>query len=176
MAGLIEEHGELTLEPADDMFERLIVSVVNQQLSSASAAAIRDRMFQRFDITPGGLAAADEEALRDVGLSGQKTEYVQNVARAFQQNGFSLEYFEGMSDDEVIDELTQIKGIGVWTGKMFLMFCLARSDVFPVEDLGIRRGMAVLYDIEDRGAMIEKAEDWRPYRSHASLYLWRVTD
>lgn len=174
LANLIDEHGHLQVEPADDMFERLVVSIINQQLSSASAAAIRDRVFDRFDLTPAALLAADDEALRETGLSRQKIEYIRNVSEAFQDNGYSIEYFDGMADEAVIDELTEIKGIGVWTGKMFLMFCLGREDVFPVEDLGIRRGMELLYGLDDRDAMVEKAAEWAPYRSYASRYVWRA--
>lgn len=174
MAALIDEHGELELGPAEDPFERLVVSIINQQLSSASAAAIRERVFDRFEIGPEPLLAADDAALKDTGLSRQKIEYIRNVAEAFEANGYSVAYFDGMTDEAVIDELTDIKGIGVWTGKMFLMFCLGREDVFPVEDLGIRRGMELLYDLEERDAMVEKATDWAPYRSYASRYVWRA--
>jgi len=176
MADLVERHGRLTVEPAEDMFRRMTVSIINQQLSSASAAAIRDRVFERFDVTPEALRSADEDELRELGLSRQKIEYVRNVASAFADDGYSVAYFEGMTDDEVVEELTDIKGVGVWTAKMALMFCLGREDVFPVEDLGIRRGMETAYGIEDRPAMVEKATEWAPYRSYASRYLWRVHD
>lgn len=176
MATLMEEHGEVTVTPASDLFRRMIVSVINQQLSSASAAAIRDRVFDAFEITPATLQAADPDELHTLGLSDAKVTYIKNVATAFEEDGFSTEYFAGMSDDEVIDELTEIKGVGVWTAKMALIFCLGREDVFPVEDLGIRRGMETAYEITDRDVMVEKASEWAPYRSYASKYLWRVHD
>ena len=176
LAELIDEHGVLEIEPADDPFERLVVSIINQQLSGASAAAIRDRVFEQVEVTPVGMLAADDAVLRDAGLSAQKIEYIRNVARAFEEDGLSREQFDGEDDDAVIDELTDIRGVGVWTAKMFLIFCLGREDVFPVEDLGIRKGMSVLYDLDHRDAMVEKAEDWRPYRSYASRYVWRAVD
>ena len=176
MAELIEKHGQVTVEPAEDVFRRMAVSIINQQLSSESAAAIRDRVFDRFEVTPDAMLAADAEELRELGLSRQKIEYVRNVARAYADNGYSVAYFADMTDEEVVAELTDIKGVGVWTAKMALMFCLGREDVFPVEDLGIRRGMETAYGIEDRGAMVEKAAEWAPYRSYASRYLWRVHD
>jgi DNA-3-methyladenine glycosylase II len=178
LARLVDRHGELTLEPAADEFERLVVSILNQQLSTQSAAAIRDRLFDRFEVTPTALLAAEEPALRDVGLSSQKISYVRNVAEAFQDRDLTRAGLADYSDEEVIEELTSIRGVGVWTAKMYLIFVLAREDVFPVEDLGIRRGMTALYDIPDdnRGAMVERAEAWRPYRSYASRYLWRATD
>lgn len=176
MAALIEEHGEVTVEPAPDTFRRMTVSIINQQLSTASAAAIRERVFDRFEVTPESMLAADPDELRALGLSGSKVEYVKNVAAAFEEDGYSAAYFDGMTDEEVIAELTSIKGVGAWTAKMALIFCLGREDVFPVEDLGIRRGMETVYGIDERPAMVEKASEWAPYRSHASLYLWRSQD
>lgn len=176
MAELIEEHGEVTVEPADDMFRRMTVSIINQQLSTASASAIRERVFDRFEVTPEAILAADADELRALGLSGSKVEYVKNVASAFAGDGYSVAYFDGMTDEDVIEELTSIRGVGVWTAKMALIFCLGREDVFPVEDLGIRRGMEVAFGIDDRTAMVEKAGEWAPYRSYASLYLWRSQD
>ncbi|WP_416841104.1 DNA-3-methyladenine glycosylase family protein [Haloferax sp. DFSO52] len=179
LSDVVEDHGPLTLDPAIDPFERLVVSIVNQQLSTTAAATIRDRIFDRVDVTPAGILAAEEAVLRDCGLSGQKVGYVRNVAEAF-QDGLSAESLRAMDDGEVIDALTEIRGVGVWTAKMFLIFVLAREDVFPVEDLGIRRGMERVFDIEadalSRGELAERAEAWTPYRSYASLYLWRAVD
>lgn len=171
---LIEEHGELELTPAEDPFERLVVSIVNQQLSTASASAIRERFFDRFVIAPEPLLGADESDLKAVGLSRQKIEYIQNVAKTFQEEDLMKESFSDMSDQEVIDELTTIHGIGVWTAKMFLMFSLGREDVFPVEDLGIRNGIQELYGDLSKAEMTELAEQWRPKRSIAALYIWRA--
>jgi DNA-3-methyladenine glycosylase II len=176
LSALIEEHGELELTPAEDTFARFVTSIVRQQLSMASAAAIRERLFERFEVSPSELRTVDTGALQSVGLSESKATYVKSAARAFDEQGYSREYFAGMDDAEVIAELTGIQGVGPWTAKMFLMFCLGREDVFPVEDLGIRKGMVELYGIEDREAMGEKADDWRPDRSYASLYLWRAAD
>ncbi len=169
---LVETHGDVTLEPAPDPFRRLVVSVIRQQVSMASAAAIRERLFDAVEVTPAGILAADDAVLEAAGLSAAKTEYVNAIARYFQD--LEAGYFESMSDEAVMGELTDIRGIGPWTAKMFLMFGLAREDVFPVEDLGIRKGMYSLYDQElTRAEMYERAEAWRPYRSYASLYIWR---
>lgn len=175
---LVETHGELPIGTADDEFERLVVAIVNQQLSVESAAAIRERLFDRVDVTPVGVRSADEATLRDVGLSGQKIEYVRNVADAFEERDLTREGLAGKSDAEVVDLLTDIRGVGVWTGKMYLIYVLGRPDVFPVEDLGIRKGMAELYgfDEDDREGMVSHAAQWQPYRSYASRYLWRVVD
>ncbi|MEF8799541.1 MAG: DNA-3-methyladenine glycosylase [Halolamina sp.] len=177
LGSLVEEHGEVILDPADSLFERMIRSVVSQQVSTAAATSIRENLYDAVEITPQGVLAADEATLRDAGLSGQKVGYVRNIAEAFGENRYSVAYFEEMSNDEVVDELSSITGVGTWTGKMQLMFGLGRPDVFPVEDLGIRNGMQVLYgDDLTRAEMTELAEPWRPYRSYASLYLWRSVD
>lgn len=173
---LIDEHGEIELQPHPDPFRRMIRTIISQQLSTASATAIRERVFDRFEISPRGLRDADPDGLRAAGLSGQKIEYIQAIADRFANDGLSRETFEAMSNDEIIDELTSIRGVGAWTGKMFLITVMAREDVFPVEDLGIRRGIEALYGISDRDDMVAKADDWRPYRSYASRYIWRSID
>lgn len=174
MRELVREHGSLELSPADDAFKRLVVSVVRQQVSTASAEAIRERLFSRFDVEPETLLESDHYELTGVGLSGRKAEYVQNIAEAHVEQGFGPGYFAGQPDDKVVEELTGIRGVGDWTAKMYLMFCLGREDVFPVEDLGIRRGIEALYGFESRDEKRDKSLDWKPYRSYASLYIWRA--
>ena len=173
---LIERHGALTIDPADDFFARFVVSVLRQQISMASAEATRERLFDAVEVTPRGVLAADEAVLRDAGLSRQKTRYVRNVAEAFLDRGYTRDAFADAPDDAVIDELTDVTGVGTWTAKMQLLFSLGRPDVFPVEDLGIRKGMRTLYGDVDRETMVETATRWRPYRSYASLYLWQVEE
>ncbi|WP_330631712.1 DNA-3-methyladenine glycosylase family protein [Halocatena halophila] len=173
LARLIDDHGPLTIEPADDLFARLISSIVSQQLSTASATAIHDRLTERFELTPAAMLSADTDRLLDCGLSGRKVEYIQNVAHAFDANEYSRSFFEEHSDAEVIDELTAITGVGVWTAKMMLIFGLGREDVFPIEDLGIRNAMDSLYDDPSRAEKREIAAQWRPKRSIAALHLWK---
>lgn len=170
---LIEEYGELELEASDKPFERIVVSIVNQQLSTQSAEAIRERLFDSFEITPDTLLETEEARLSNLGLSSQKVDYIKSAARHFKEDHLSTEKFSSMSNEEVIDELTDIHGVGVWTAKMFLIFVLAREDIFPVEDLAIRKAMKNLYGIEEKSLMKEKSEDWKPFRSKASLYLWK---
>lgn len=173
---LIERHGQLELDPADDMFRRLVVSILRQQVSMASAAATRDRLFDAVEVTPQGVLAADPETLRDCGLSRQKTDYVRNVAEAFETE-YDKAYFEALDDGAVVEELTSITGVGEWTARMQLLFSLGRPDVFPVGDLGVRKGMNALFDAEmSREEMVTRAERWRPYRSYATLYLWRIDE
>ena len=174
---VVAEHGPLELEPAADLYERLVVSLVRQQVSMDAAAAIRERLFDRFAVTPEAMLAADPDALHDAGLSEAKVEYVRATARAFREREWDHDYFAGMSDDAVAAELTDIRGVGPWTAKMFLMFGLAREDVFPVEDLGVRKGMWTLFDEEmTRTEMRDRAAEWAPYRSYASRYLWRAVE
>lgn len=176
MATLLERHDPYT-EPVRSEYERLCVSIINQQLSTASAAAVKERVFDVLDdeVTPNSVLDADERALRDAGLSRTKVEYMQNAARAFRRNDYTREGLAAYSDDEVVELLTEIKGIGEWTARMYLLFVLEREDVLPLGDLAVRRGIERLYgDGEEMGReeMREIAERWRPYRSVATRYIW----
>jgi DNA-3-methyladenine glycosylase II len=180
---VVAEFGELRLDPAEDAFQRLVVSIIRQQVSMASAAATRDRLFDAVEVTPEGVRDADDETLKDAGLSRQKTRYVNEIADVFHEHGWTREAFEAMPDDEVRETLTAITGVGPWTAEMFLLFVLGRPDVFPVGDLGVRDGLQTLLDPRDvdtesmtRAEMREFAERWAPVRSYATLYLWRVTE
>ena len=155
---LVEEYGPLELSTASDPFRRLLVSLLRQQVSMDAAAAIRERLFERVDPTPDGILAAERETLRGAGLSEAKTEYAISVAEAFRDREYDREYFADMSDEAVTDELTGIRGVGPWTAKMFLLFALGRPDVFPVEDLGNRKGMHAAVDPElTRVEMVSRA-------------------
>ncbi|MFB6079716.1 MAG: DNA-3-methyladenine glycosylase [Haloferacaceae archaeon] len=172
---VVERHGPLSPPPPVDLFERLVVSVLRQQVSMAAAAATRDRLVDRVEITPEGILAADRATLRDAGLSRQKARYLHEAAATFRERGWDREQFADRSDAEVIDALTGITGVGEWTARMQLIFSLGRPDVFPVGDLGIRRGMRTLFgEGTTRAEMVEVAERWAPYRSDASRYLWRL--
>jgi DNA-3-methyladenine glycosylase II len=174
---LVERHGPLTLDPADDLFERLVISILRQQVSMASAAATRERLFDAIDVTPEGVLAADDEPLRDAGLSRQKTRYVGKIAETFEAEGYDKAHFADATDEEIRDALTDITGVGPWTANMQLLFTFGRPDVFPVGDLGVRKGMDSLFEAElSRAEMEAEAERWKPYRSYASLYLWRVEE
>jgi len=174
---VVDEHGSVTIEPAEDLYERLVVSLIRQQVSMAAAASIRERLFERVEVTPEAMIEADHAVLHDAGLSEAKADYVKSAASAFRTRGWDRETFADMSDDAVRAELTDIHGVGPWTADMFLMFGLGREDVFPVGDLGIRKGMDRLFDADmTRAEMTDAAERWLPYRSYASLYLWRAVE
>lgn len=174
---VVEQYGKLSLDPSDDLFERLVISVLRQQVSMASAAATRERLFEAVDVTHEGILAAEERILRDAGLSRQKARYVREIAETFDEHGHTKKSLTGHEDDEIVELLTGITGIGPWTARMQLLFTFGRPDVFPVGDLGVRKGMETLYGREmTRAEMVEAAERWAPYRSYASLYLWRVNE
>jgi DNA-3-methyladenine glycosylase II len=176
MARLIDRHGRVSIEPADDEYRRLAVSIVNQQLSTASANAVRERAFDVLgDVTPESVLAADEAALRDAGLSTSKVEYLRSTARAFSEGDYSRDALADRSDAAVVDRLTEIRGVGEWTAEMYLIFVLGREDVLPLGDLAVRKGIEAVYGNGDgltRDEMREVAERWRPYRSYGTRYIW----
>ena len=179
MADLIDRHGPLDVAPADDEFGRLCTSIVNQQLSTASAAAIRERFVDVLngEPTPDRVLAADEDDLRDAGLSGTKVEYLRNVAAAFRdgERNLTREGLAGVSDEAVVDRLTEIRGVGDWTARMYLIFALGREDVLPLGDLAVRKGIAQVYNGGaelSRAEMRDVADSWRPYRSYGTRYIW----
>ena len=165
-----------------DIYVSLLNSIVSQQLSIKVVRII----WRRFtDIFPGGypdanqLLLTDHRLLRRVGLSNSKANYLKNVAEFKLQNDMSFDYLQSMTDEEVIRYLTQIKGVGKWTVQMILMFPMDRPNVFPVDDLGIRNVMKDLYGLqmeekELRGKLMEIAENWHPYKSLASKYIWEI--
>jgi DNA-3-methyladenine glycosylase II len=175
MKRLLERH-DLYTESDWTAYERLCISIINQQLSTASATAVKERVFDQFNrVTPEAVLDADEDALREAGLSRTKIEYMKNAARAFQQNDYTKSGLTDYSDEEVIDLLTEIKGIGDWTARMYLLFVLEREDVLPLGDLAVRRGIEQLYGNGEemtRDEMREIADQWRPYRSIATRYIW----
>jgi DNA-3-methyladenine glycosylase II len=159
------------------LMQELIESIVSQQLSVKAA----DTIFARFvDLFPNGefptaeqILAMEDERIRGAGLSFAKISYVKSVAKAFVGDLIDIEKIRKQSDEEVITELTQIKGIGRWTAEMILIFTLKRPDVFSIGDLGLRNAITKLYGITDRKEMLRLTETWKPYRSTACWYLWR---
>lgn len=170
--------------PTEDLYLSLLESIVSQQLSVKVSDIIWRRLLALF---PDGyphpelVFACPIEALRGAGLSGQKVAYVQNVAQFALEKGLGHAEISVLSDQETIQYLTQIKGVGRWTAEMQLIFALARPDVFSVDDLAIRQSMVKLYGLTESGKALYRilehvAEQWRPYRSWACRYLWNWKD
>ncbi|WP_290814620.1 DNA-3-methyladenine glycosylase [Halovivax sp.] len=177
LAPVIDRREPHPLRPEVDEFERLCVSIINQQLSTASAAAVRERTFAALggDVRPETVLAAGRGTLLDAGLSRTKVDYLRNVAEAFRERDLTREGLADATNREVVEELTRIKGVGEWTARMYLMFVLQRPDVLPLGDLAVRRGIERLYNDGaelSRAEMREIAEPWRPYRSYATRYIW----
>ncbi len=166
-------------EPRTNYFASLCRSIIGQQVSVAAARAIATRFEDRTAMEPAVVAALQEEEIRAIGLSRQKASYIQDLARHFITDPAVYNHLESQSDEQVIAELTAVKGIGVWTAQMFLMFTLARPDVFAPDDVGLQRAMMRLYSWEalpPKKQLAEMAEMWRPYRTVASLHLWQSLD
>jgi DNA-3-methyladenine glycosylase II len=170
------------LNPDGDVYSALTRSIVSQQLSTKAAATIYGRFLDLFDNrypNIGTVLNFSIDELRAVGLSRQKASYIQNVATFFQHKA-AVDWSK-LSDDEIIDQLTEIKGVGKWTVEMILMFTLQRLDVLPLDDLAIKNRMVQLYEVTTIGRALkpeltEIAESWRPYRSVACRYLWAWGD
>jgi DNA-3-methyladenine glycosylase II len=176
---IITEVGPVTLKLERDRFRMLVRSITSQQISVHAARAIwkrLDALTAETGMNADSLAALPIDQLRTAGLSGQKAAYVHDLAAKVSGGNVRLHRVARMSDDEVIAELIQVKGIGVWTAQMFLMFSLGRLDVFPHEDLGIRSALRKLYglpDLPDKVLSHRIAEAWRPYATIACWYCWR---
>jgi DNA-3-methyladenine glycosylase II len=188
LAGLIDAAGPLSDaregRPAqDDHYGALVRSIINQQLSVRAGRAIYQRLLDRFDGRPPQpeqvLADEPEELRSAVGLSRAKVGFLRSLAEHVLDGSLELSRLDALSDEEVIAELVAVKGLGVWTSHMFLMFHLERPDVLAVGDLGIRRAIEIAYglaELPDPSTIERIAEPWRPYRTLACRYLWRSLD
>jgi DNA-3-methyladenine glycosylase II len=188
MAALIERYGKPEEVLArrghrpGDAYGALLRSIVGQQLSSKAARTIYERLIGPFGDrapTPRELLETDPERLRGAGLSRAKVAFLRDLAEHVEDGELELEHLAELPDDEVLAQLTQVKGLGPWTVDMFLIFHLGRPDVLPVGDLGIRRAAQRAYglaELPDAGELERIAEPWRPWRSLACLYLWRSLD
>ncbi len=181
---LIEQHGTLQLKRQKNLYLYLCYSIMSQQLSTKVASVIRKRFIDLYggEPTAGQIIETPFEKLRAIGLSNAKVNYVQNVARFEMERGMGHQKLSRMSNEEVIEYLTQIKGVGRWTTEMLLMFALCREDVFALDDLGLQQAVIKLYDLKHRkkkimlNRILKISEQWSPYRTYASMYLWKWKD
>ena len=181
LAEIIARVGDYGIQFREPDFETLVKSIVYQQLSGKVAAVICARLAKAVGgrVTPASILKLRPVRMRSLGLSTQKTAYIRDLARHTRDGKVVFEELRGLPDGEVIERLTQVKGIGVWTAHMFLIFALRRTDILPVGDLGIRSAIRRHYGLAELPNPVEMekiATPWRPYCTVASWYLWRSLD
>jgi DNA-3-methyladenine glycosylase II len=182
MRAIIEAVGPFTLRLERDRFGMLVRSIISQQISTGAARSIRRRLQELAapeGLSPAKLARFTGDQLRSVGLSPQKASYLADLAGKVNDGTVELRQIGRLPDERVVEQLTQVKGIGRWTAQMFLIFSLGRLDVFPHEDLGVRTAIRNRYglaDLPDKETAFAIAAAWHPYASVASWYCWRTLD
>ena len=182
LSGVIERVGPFRIEYREPVFETLVRSIVYQQLSGRVASVIFGRLVDlvpKKKLTPKAILKLRPQQMRRAGLSKQKTAYIRDLAKKAADGLVDFQVIPSLSDEEVIEALTQIKGVGVWTAHMFLIFALRRPNILPTGDLGIRMAIQKAYQLEElpRHEHMEAiSEPWHPYRSVATWYLWRSLD
>ena len=180
LAKVIDASGKWLLKPKKDYFNSLLKAIVQQQLSIAAAASIYNRFISYFNgkIDPEKILTAQDSDLRNLGMSNAKVKYAKDLAAKVLNGELNLKKVSSKTEDEIIKELTIVKGIGVWSSHMFLIFTLGRLNILPVGDLGIRRAAMNIYNLrklpdEKKLCKISEKNNWAPYNSVASWYLWQ---
>ncbi len=180
---LISEFGYPAFKRENNYFEALIKNIIYQQLSGKAAQTIYNRFLALFNTTqypsPDDILITPFENLRGAGLSNQKVTYLLDLSKKYVDGTLQLDELDEKSNKEVSDQLIQVKGIGQWTADMFLMFTLNREDVFPLGDLGVKKGVAIIENLSELPTekhMAEISEKWQPYRTIAAWYMWKLVD
>ena len=183
LAPLVATFGEPTFQPHGNYYQELVESIISQQLSVKAAASINRRFIDLFGHfpSPDEIRARNFDELRSAGLSGQKTNYIRDLAQHVIDGSVRFDHLDSLSNEEIIIELTAVKGIGEWTVHMFLMFCMGRLDVLAYGDLGVRSGIMKLYNFDSLPTKIEieelaKKQQWHPYGSILCWYVWKSLD
>ena len=184
LSSVIAKYGLCNIEPHTDYYRELVESIVGQQLSVKAARAIRAKFVNLFGgefPSPEAILMTPPDELRAAGLSWAKVKYIQDLAQHVLDGKIKFDQFDTLSNEEIIKELVDVKGIGEWTAHMFLMFCMGRLDVLPVGDLGIKNGIRALYSLKnmptpDQIIKLAKKNHWHPYESAASWYVWASLD
>jgi len=181
LAEIIERVGPYAIQYHEPTFRALVRSIVFQQLHGKAARTIFERLVEKAggEITPDSILRLRPAQMRAVGLSKQKLSYIRDLARKTRAGAVEFERFQQMSDDQIIAELTLVKGIGQWTAHMFLMFALRRPNILPTGDYGVRAAMRKAYGMKvlpKPRTMARMAKSWHPYCSIASWYMWRSLD
>lgn len=185
LKSIIKTVPDFELKKSENLYESLISAIVSQQLSVKAANTILGRflaLYKNKYPKPDVLLATDNEVLRSAGLSYQKAGYLKNIAQFSIDKTLNYKKLQSKTDEDLIEYLTEIKGVGRWTVEMILMFSLKRTDILPEDDLGIQQGMIKAFELtpenkKDLRALMQKhSAKWSPYRSYASMYLWRWKD
>jgi DNA-3-methyladenine glycosylase II len=180
MGSILRSRPKVFLVRRGEPFLTLARAIVGQQISVKAAQSVWDKLVLCVgEVTPQGVLARDRKLLRACGLSDRKTEYIADLAQHFANGSIHLHRWPEMSDEQIIAELIQVRGIGRWTAEMFLIFNLLRPDVFPLDDLGLQKGIRFAYFRKrpvSLRTMRKLGESWRPWRSVATWYLWRSLD
>ena len=177
LKNLIKSYPDCILKNNNNPFHTLIRAVVGQQISIKAADAIWGRLEKLLTIiSPQHFLLIEEEDLRKCGLSRQKINYITNIANGFEEGILTPSQWQEMSDDEMIKQLTIIKGIGKWTAQMFLIFHLHRQDILPLADIGLINAIKLHYGDLTKSEMEDLSQCWQPYRTIATWYLWRSLD
>lgn len=179
LAQLIEKVGDIEINLREDYFASLVRSIVGQQISVKAASTIYVRLKTLLDhkLTAEKINNVSLENLRSAGLTNRKAEYVKDLAKKVLANELDLKNIEKYNDEEIIEQLITVKGIGKWTAEVFLLLTLGRKDVLAIDDVGIQRAAKWLYQIdksERRQILIDKSPLWKPHRSIVSFYLWEA--
>lgn len=185
LAKLIAQHEPFTLKFHKNICLRLCASIMSQQLSTKVAQVLYKRFLELYDgnePTPDQIIATPFEKLRGIGMSNAKTQYILNVAQFAIDHSLTDKKLKKMSNEDILELLTQIKGVGQWTVEMLLMFTLGREDIFSVDDYGIQTAIKKIYKLDDsdkktfRAKILKISEKWVPYRTYACLHLWHWKD
>lgn len=184
LAPIIEARGLCTIEPHTHYYQELVESIISQQLSVKAARSILQKFLGLFDgtfPTPEQILDKSIDELRSAGLSNAKARYIQDLALHVHEKTIQLDILNTLSNEEIVRELTKVKGIGEWTAHMFLMFCMGRLNVLPYGDLGIKNGVQKLYGFDhlpspEEIQSIAREHRWAPYESVASWYIWKSLD
>ena len=179
LASVISDNEGPGLSSKGDMFLTLASSIVSQQISTAAAKMVWARFEGLLgEVRPDAVLSVSHEQMRRCGLSGRKADYIRGIAKAW-RSGYGDRDWDSMSDEEVLALLTGLRGVGAWTAEMIMIFTLLRPDVFPVGDVGVVRAVERLYSdgrAMSKQEILEKSEEWKPWRTVATWYLWRSID
>lgn len=174
---LIDQIGHIERETDTDLFSSVVHHIIGQQISTKAQTTIWNRMREKYgEVNAETISAADPDELQSLGMTFRKAEYIKDFAEKVHSGAFDLEEISEMSDEDAIKALASLKGIGVWTAEMILLFCLQRPDIFSYDDLAIQRGLRMVYHHRkiDRKLFEKYRRRFSPYCSVASLYLWAV--